>query len=131
MSAHIYKPHNSLGVRVQPDRCRHSVHEARWGFYQCTRKPSVIRCVDGVEYGFCKQHDPEVVARRDAAQRAKWSAEWDANRRANARREQERKAALACKEAMKKIADGHNDPRSLALEVLAMFPAPTTPDPVA
>lgn len=42
---------------------------------QCSHKVAVVRTVnDKGELGFCKIHDPEARARRDAAR----SAEWDA-----------------------------------------------------
>lgn len=46
----------------------------------CARKAAVER--NGKWY--CKQHDPEAVAARDAAKRAKWDEEWKLKEEANA-----------------------------------------------
>lgn len=112
----------------EPKRCRAAVtpKDDRFGWlhqHQCTRKPLVFRCVDGADYGFCKQHDPEAVKAMDAARRASWSAEWKANEEKERLRKQTLLAMDACKAAVEQIAAGHNDPRSLAAEVLSLFPA--------
>lgn len=111
------KPHN-------PERCCAAVSSGGWaGICQCSRKPVVFRDVlhhgKAAHYGYCKQHDPVTVEARAAAQQAKWveqerirRAELDRAARAKALREE----AL---DALKAIAAGHNDPRGLALEVLA------------
>ena len=62
--------HNKPG---DPKLCRASVSSREAGgyswlhSYQCTRKPVCTRVVNGEEYGFCKQHDPELVKARDKA----------------------------------------------------------------
>jgi hypothetical protein len=111
-----------------PKLCRASVYSREGGSYswlhsyQCTRKPIVCREINGEEYGFCKQHDPEAAAARNKARSEAWRAEAKA-KEAQARREkQTRDAMAACKAAVEQIAAGHNDPRTLAVETLALFP---------
>jgi len=121
------------GSAWQPDmaNCRAAVHDGgRWpGFHQCTRKVKVTREVNHhgkiVEMGYCKQHDPVAVKAKADAWRAKLDAdcaERDAQRKAKRDAEDLARAAIA---ALRQIAAGHNDPRSLAIEVLAATP-PTT-----
>ena len=105
--------------------CRASVYEGvSRNFYQCSRKATIFRCVEGRDVGFCRQHDPEAVAARNAARNAAWKAESDARTARFYREKREREAVAACREAMQLIADGHNDPRTLAAETLALFPNP-------
>jgi len=119
----IYTPlkwQESLGYSVSLDRCRASVHEGGRGvgFHQCGRKPTVTREVDGQEYGFCKQHDPVEVAKRNAASRAKWQTEYEAQKAAWALAARQKAALPLLVEAMSAIAAGHNDARGLAVETL-------------
>jgi hypothetical protein len=111
-----------------PKFCRASVYSREGGSYswlhnyQCTRKPVVCREVNGEEYGFCKQHDPEAVKERDRIRREQWRKETEAKNREYDIAKQTREAMEACKKALEEIAAGHNDPRSLAAETLALFP---------
>lgn len=116
---HTNKPGNPALCRasVVPNETYGWVHQ-----HQCTRKPIVFRCVDGAEYGFCKQHDPETVKARDAARRDQWRLERERKDREYDRQKREREAMGACKAALEQIAAGHNDPRALAVETLALFP---------
>lgn len=124
----IWKPRNGLDNR-RPDlsRCRESVVSRDGGWdhsRQCTREATVFRCVEGEgEIGFCRQHDPEAVKARGKARRDQWEAEYAAKRAEDERNRLTRKAQDAAKAALEQIAGGHNDPRALAVEVLAMFPA--------
>jgi hypothetical protein len=77
------------GTPRDPKRCEEQVFPAGRGAMhsQCDRRWTVEK-PDGSQW--CKQHDPDAVAARDAARRAKWSAEqraseleWD--RKAKAR----------------------------------------------
>lgn len=108
---HVFKPHWSH-QRVNMEKCRAAVHDdCGVGFHQCGRKGIIER--DGMLW--CKTHDPEAVAARRAKQEARWAkeqAEWKRNWAI------ERLRAKSY-EAIKQIAEGHNDPRGLALEVLA------------
>lgn len=126
----IWSPRNGLDNR-RPDltQCRAVVYprETYGAFhgYQCPRKAVVFRCVEHHEgeIGFCRQHDPEAVRARRKAQEDRWNAEWE-ERKAQAERERrQREAQTAAKTALEQIAAGHNDPRTLAAEVLELFPA--------
>ena len=103
--------HSEYGInmgRRRPDysRCAEEVHRG-YSFHQCTRKNG-----HGPHGAWCKQHDPIAVKAKADAAKAKWRAEWDA-----------KKAAAdfqkACIDAVKAIADGHNDPRGLCIALLA------------
>ena len=111
---------------VNPERCRAAVRDGgRWpSYHQCTRKPVVQRDIKGAEYGFCKTHDPVEVEAKSAAQRAQWAAEARARDERYEREKQRATAMDACKTAIEQIASGHNDPRALAVEALALFPDP-------
>lgn len=110
-----------------PEKCRASVHSREtqgWmQTYQCARKPTVFRCVDGAEYGFCKQHDPVEVETRNKARHQQWAEESRQREERYAREKQTKEAMDACKAAIEQIAAGHNDPRALAVETLALFPS--------
>lgn len=75
----LYKPFGYKPNPIEPDKCRASVHNGGrgGGFHQCPRNPKVQRKVKGHrgKVGFCKQHDPEAVAARDAERRERWDAE--------------------------------------------------------
>jgi hypothetical protein len=83
--------------------------------HQCARNGVVER--DGKFY--CKQHDPVAVRQRDADRSAAWDAQWAAKEAQ--RKEAARIAALQIDAvaALREIAAGHNDPKALAVEVLA------------
>lgn len=89
--------------------CESVWSRGRWSrSYQCQRKRGF-----GPDKAYCKQHDPEVAkARKDAAD-ARSNAKWQA-----------RRLEIYGKtffDALKKIADGHNDARGLAQEVIDTF----------
>jgi hypothetical protein len=99
-------------------QCRASVYEGLGGSHQCTRVGTVQ---DAGGYWWCGTHSPE----GDASRRAKLEAKWAADRAARDAKwdriaHQQRLAANAerYEAALRQIADGHNDPRSLAIEVL-------------
>ncbi len=82
----------------------------RWSRYsQCSRKPVID--------GWCKQHSPEAEEARERQRKERADAEqrkWD---RAFSRpRDYET--------ALQQIADGHNDPRTLAREALEKWRTP-------
>ena len=96
------------GNPADPSRCCETVHERGRGalFYQCTRKRGF-----GPEKAYCKQHDPSAVAARNAIQKAAYEKEMAIHHlKWNGRK---------VFDALQKIADGHNDPRGLALETIA------------
>ncbi len=109
-----------------PKFCRASVYDRESGgwfrTHQCTRKPTCARVVEGKEYGFCGTHDPEAVEARSKAHHEQWRRETEARNREYDREKQTRAAMDACKAAIEQIAAGHNDPRQIAAEMLAMFP---------
>lgn len=95
------------GTPAYPERCCEEVYEnGRWPLpRQCNKKRG-----HGPEGAYCKQHDPEVVAARRAKSRAKEEAAF--NKRVL---EWAGPAAVAL---LRKIAEGHNDPRTAAREFL-------------
>lgn len=95
-------------------RCDGRVHSG-WRVHQCARNGVVEH--DGKFY--CRQHDPVAVRQRDDARRAAWAAE--RNVEEAQRKEAARIAALRvdAAAALRKIAAGHNDPKALAIKVLA------------
>lgn len=101
---------NPNGRKPDPERCAQEVWPNERGAIpsQCARKRG-----HGPEGAFCKQHDPAVKAERERKQREKYEAE----------RERQRPKWHAHKflKALREIAAGHNDPRSLAIEVLNEF----------
>lgn len=126
----VYRQHTRFEPSVCEDRCRASVYDnGIRRSYQCQRKPAVIRCVDGKEIGFCKQHDPEAVKARHTARAKEWERERAEARAKEQRRADTAKANAAAKAALEQIAAGHNDPRALAAEILALFPADDLPTP--
>jgi hypothetical protein len=68
---------------------------------------------------WCRQHDPEAEKARLEAATTRWKAEDDANRQRVAARKADADLKDAALDAIRRITDGHNDPRGLALEVLS------------
>lgn len=112
--AHIWTGRTGNKQEGNPERCRQAVHdEGRWpGYHQCTRKPVVFRDIADPphrgRFGFCKLHDPEAVAAKQAAKDAEWKRKWGAETR-------RREAKEKCIATLREIAAGHNDARSIAL----------------
>ena len=103
---------NPEGVAPDFERCCAVVRDPEiWTLHhQCARKRGY-----GPGEAYCKQHDPAAEkARRDAAAE-KNRADWN-----RARYSIHGRAFYA---ALKAIADGHNDARGLAQEVIAKFHA--------
>jgi hypothetical protein len=97
------------------ERCCEGIY-GDWRSHQCKRKRGY-----GPEEAYCKTHDPVAVKAKNDAQSAKWAAEW-------AEAEAKRKLASNAQnflDSLRLIADGHNDPRSLAIEAIKDFPTPT------
>jgi hypothetical protein len=115
----VWSPNPNLAqAKPDPALCAASVYRPpSWFSCQCSRKGVL-------EYGghrWCKLHHPPAELAKREAKHAKWAAErkrqddlWTLGK--------QKDAAL---EAIKQIAAGHNDPRALAQEVLAM----TNPSP--
>lgn len=75
---------------------------------QCNRKRG-----HGPDGAYCKQHDPTAVKARNDAADARGKAQWRVRRyEIHGRR---------FFEVLKKIAEGHNDARGLAQEVISAF----------
>lgn len=91
------------------DRCCENLRDRyQPGGYQCTRKRGY-----GPDGAYCKQHDPAAVAEREAKSKKKYDEQWH-----------RRRLELGGRrfyEALRKIADGHNDPRALAQETIAPY----------
>jgi len=129
-AGHIYEHHGWWPYKTpwQPDlaRCRASVSDVGMGcsFHQCSRKVKTTRTVNHkgkvVDLGYCTTHDPVRVKEKND----KWRADFDAKQAAEKRAYTEKKNLLDCGkaaiEALRQIAAGHNDPRSLAIEILDM-----------
>ena len=108
----LYKPHDRFSAPVQMGRCQASVpvggRSAR--FHQCCRKGVIDR--DGVLY--CKQHDPVAVQEREREADERYRKE-QAARTTYFHRQRMGQEALR---ALELIADGHNNPRALAQEII-------------
>lgn len=94
--------------RVLPDydRCAAEVWD-NFGSAQCKRKSG-----HGPHGAWCKQHDPIAKAAKYEKRRAEWRKKWDSEARMS-------KFRAACIDAVEKIAAGHNDPRGLAVAIIA------------
>lgn len=102
-----------LGYTVDPARCRASVHETRGiGSHQCTRKPKA-----GERY--CATHSPAAIERRAEAA--------DKRYQESLKRDRERRGGVFL-DALRQIAAGHNDPRSLAIETIRNAGLEDTPN---
>lgn len=84
--------------------------------HQCNRKRG-----HGPNGDYCKQHDPAAQAQRDAKAHARQEAEHRVWRM--------RAYGKTFYDALRQIAEGHNDARGLAEEVLAKFDGITPPAP--
>ena len=96
----------------KPDftRCAAGVYprdRAGWGSHQCERKNG-----HGPHGAWCKTHDP-------VARRAKRDARVDQWMQESAAAMKLQAAVAALETALRQIAAGHNDPRSLAESVIA------------
>jgi len=124
-AGHIYSPRfRSSHWLPCAGTCCHAVHDDFGvGFHQCSHKAKVKRTVKwhgkAIEAEYCATHDPVKVKERRDARDAKWRAEWEAKNKAIAESRRKQNLQIEALEAIKQIAKGHNDPRSLALEVLA------------
>jgi hypothetical protein len=99
------------GNKPDLERCCETLHgRFNPGGYQCTRKRG-----HGPDGAYCKQHDPEAAKTRrekaDAAYKVKHYAEM------------KKWFGPSFLEALRKIAAGHNDPRTLATEIVEDFDA--------
>jgi hypothetical protein len=115
----------TYGAKEGQPRCCGKTYEHGSNFtwtHQCD-KAARITLPNG--WTFCGVHEPAAVIKRNAASAAKSAArlsQWD--REAAARKlEAARKAAYPqLVAALREIAAGHNDPRTLAADLLATLP---------
>jgi hypothetical protein len=94
-----------------PTRCIEGVWgKERWpSHYQCSRARG-----HGPDGLYCKQHVPENAQARREQSRKNWEMKWDREMRPQRERVHFRKA-------LEDIANGHNDPMTLAKQVLEEF----------
>lgn len=107
----LYEPYmhfGSMSPPIDPARCRVQTYDdiSRY-FNQCARKKVIEH--DGI--GYCKQHSPAESAKRAAASKDKHDRQSAILRRTYDRPHDYRGA-------LREIAAGHNDPRTLAKAVL-------------
>lgn len=100
---------NEAGHKPNFTKCCESVRSnSSWHSSQCTRSRGY-----GPDEAYCKTHDPDkVAARRRASSRAYYE-------KINA--ERPKWYGKTFLDVLQKIADGHNDPRTLAKETIAEF----------
>lgn len=103
---------NRAGQRPDPACCCESVYPPGRGMIpsQCAKSRG-----HGPEGAYCAIHDPAAVEARRAASQAAYEAKWEPDR-IRAARAQATPSLIA---VLQSIADGHNDPRSLAVSTLA------------
>lgn len=103
-----------------PEFCCASVHNGgrSVSFHQCTRKPKNWYGT----LGYCDTHDPNKFRERRDKKQAEWQAKWNYSNRLHEFESRQRKFKDACVQAVRQIAAGHNDPRSLCSELLAQEP---------
>lgn len=112
LTSHHKPGYGSFNRHVAPDptRCAAEIPDATgWvRTRQCSRKRG-----HGSEGAFCKQHDPAVKAARQAEADRKNRKRW---------RERAREfSGPRFLDALRQIAAGHNDPRTLASEIVDDF----------
>lgn len=89
--------------------CEEVCSNERWPkFYQCAKKRG-----HGPDGAYCKQHDPAAAKARKAAANTRARAKWNESRYETHGR--------TFFDALLKIAEGHNDARGLAQEVIENF----------
>lgn len=104
---------NPAGSRPDLKRCCESVttYEGRWPHsHQCRNRRG-----HGPGEAYCRVHDPERVEARRQEQQRRYNEGYN--------RDLVKWHAGSFKEALEKIAAGHNDARGLAQEVLAKYTA--------
>lgn len=119
---HSWTPHLLHDPAIDMTRCRASVWQPH-GSHQCFNKGHE----EAEDKLWCKIHNPERVRATNVAKAEKWKQEseerqarWAYGRDMD---EWESKCALA----IRSIAAGHNAPRALAQELLALEPRKVVP----
>lgn len=100
------------GQKPDYSRCCQEVwSRERWSrHYQCQKKRG-----HGPDGAYCKQHDPAAAKAREDATCARWNAKWN--------KERYEMYGRTFFDALVKIAEGYNDARGLAQEVVENFRA--------
>ena len=109
---------------AKPDftRCAAPVYprdRTGWGSHQCERKNG-----HGPHGAWCKAHDPVAKKAKRDAKVDEWMRQSEASQKLHA-------AKAALEPALRQIAAGHNDPRSLAEIVIAALDDARRPTPTA
>ncbi len=96
-------------------------------YRQCSKPVKVTRLVDGPSgpelIGYCGTHDPLARKKRESARADQWRAENAERQKRYAREAHIQRSQPAYRQALQKIADGADDPRRIAREVLEEFDA--------
>lgn len=111
---HIKDGYGSHPTRkYDPKRCvEYVARRDGWGGYQCARKSG-----QGMDGLYCKQHSPENVIEKNRIQSEKWKKEWAED----AKKRRLSNASKGFYDALKQIANGHNDARSFAKQIIEDF----------
>lgn len=100
---------NPRGHAPDFKRCCENLHDRfHPGGYQCTRPRG-----HGPDKAYCKQHDPAAVAARREKSQRKYYDEMN--------KKQSQWHGPKFLAVLRKIADGHNDPRSIAREAIEEY----------
>lgn len=86
--------------------------------HQCTKKPKAFYGA----LGYCGAHDPVAAKKRSDEKSAARTAAWKAQSVASDRAKLIASLHVEAVSALVLIADGHDDPRGLAADILARFP---------
>lgn len=99
-------------------KCCATTWSGGWSRYSCSREAQ-----PGSQ--FCFQHDPVNIETKQKERHEKWRRESEARERirqiTQARQEREARYRTESEAALRKIAEGHNDPRRLARKVLKIL----------
>ena len=121
MSLEIYKPHKGYSgyassAPADPKRCAVGVTTGeRWSRYcQCGGPAKYDAEIEGQKVKVCHTHRPDVVAKREAKKNDRYEKE-------NLAWKRKLERPVDYMKALRAIAAGHNDPRTLAAEALAKW----------
>lgn len=118
----VSRPHKQDFTRAphNPDFCCASIHDEgrSVGFHQCRNRPKYWYGA----LGYCGIHDPNRVKARREASDAKVRRELEESAERVRRADRKRRFLEECEAAVRFIAKGHNDPRSLCKDILERYP---------
>lgn len=99
-------------------QCCATTRSGGWSRYGCSREAQ-----PGSK--FCFQHDPVNIAKKHEERHAKWKRESEVRERIRAinaaNQDRANRYRTESEAALRKIAEGHNDPRRLARKVLKIL----------